>query len=159
MLDHEINIWYSNNVPALANHFIHHLLERLEQVVQTNSVCLRIRNTYLEFNCSSNLAQKFVSFDWGGYTKHSETKIEFVQITTGQAVMPASQWLKLEHCSSASWRLHGPLLPASVLNTNKSFVMQEKTDAKFHKRLHLTERLLMLSSFLKVTLSNKEYEV
>ena len=32
-------------------------------------------------------------------------------------------------------------------------------DAKFHKRFHLTERLLMLSNFLKVELSNKEYEV
>ena len=36
----------------------------LEQVVQTNSVCQRIRNIYLQFNCSSNLARKFVSFDW-----------------------------------------------------------------------------------------------
>ena len=51
------------------------------------------------------------------------------------------------------------ILPASVLNTNGRFVMQEKTDAKFHKRFHLTERLLMLSSFLKVEFSNKEYEV
>ena len=47
----------------------------------------------------------------GGYTKHSQTKIEFVQ-TTGQAVMHASQWLKLEHCSSTSRRLHGLVLPA-----------------------------------------------
>ena len=65
------------------------------------------------------------------------------------------------HCSSTSWRLHGPILPASVsmLNTNGSFMMQEKTDAKFHKRFHLTECLLMLSSLVKVELSNKEYEV
>ena len=94
----------------------------------------------------------------GGYTKHSQTKIEFVQIT-GQAVLHASQWLKLEHRSSTSWRLHGPIFPASVLNTNGSFLMQEKTDAQFHKRFHLTERLLMLSSFLKVELANKECEV
>ena len=73
--------------------------------------------------------------------------------------MHASQWLKLEHCLSTSWRLHGPILPASVLNTNGSFVIKEKTDAKFHKRFHLTERLLMLSSFLNLELSNKEYEV
>ena len=50
----------------------------------------------------------------GGYTKHDQTKIEFVQ-TTGQAVMHASQWLKLKHCLSTSWRLHGPTLPASML--------------------------------------------
>ena len=57
---------------------------------------------------------KFVSFDWR-YTKHSQTKKEFVQIS-GQAVRHASQWLKLEHCSSTSWRLHGLILPAGVLN-------------------------------------------
>ena len=36
----------------------------LEQVAQTNSFCQQIRNTYLQFNCSSNLVKKFVSFDW-----------------------------------------------------------------------------------------------
>ena len=46
-----------------------------------------------------------------GYTKCSQPKIEFVQ-TTGQAVMHASHWLKLEHCLSTSWRLKGPLLLA-----------------------------------------------
>ena len=56
ILHHVIDI-----VPALANHFIHHLLEH---VVQTNWVCQPIRNTYLQFNCSLNLARKFVSFDW-----------------------------------------------------------------------------------------------
>ena len=36
----------------------------LKRVVQTNSACQRIRHTYLQFNCSWNLARKFVSFDW-----------------------------------------------------------------------------------------------
>ena len=37
----------------------------------------------------------------GGYTKHSQTKIKFVQ-TAGQALMHTSHWLKLEHCASTS---------------------------------------------------------
>ena len=53
----------------------------------------------------------------GRYTKHSQTKIEFVQ-TTGQAVMHASQWSNLKHSSSTNWRLHGPILPASMLKGN-----------------------------------------
>ena len=158
MLDHAINIWYSNNVPALANHFIHHLLEDSNRLFkQIQSVCES--EIHILSSTAVRIPHRNLCHLIGGYTKHSQTKIEFVQITTGQAVMPASQWLKLEHCSSTSWRLHSPVLPASMLNTNKSFVMQEKTDAKFHKRLHLTEHLLMLSSFLKVKLSNKEYEI
>ena len=41
------------------------------------------------------------------YTKHIQTKIEFVQ-TTGQAVKHTSRahWLKFEHCLSTSSRLH-----------------------------------------------------
>ena len=88
----------------------------LEQLVQTNSVCQRIRNTYLQLTCNSNLAPKFLCNLIGEYTKHSQTKIEFVQIT-GQAVMHASEWLKLEHSWSTSWRLHGAILPASLFNS------------------------------------------
>ena len=36
----------------------------LKQVLQTSSVCQRTRNAYFQFNCSSNLARKFASFDW-----------------------------------------------------------------------------------------------
>ena len=49
----------------------------LEQVVQTNSVCQRIRHTYLQFNCNLNLALKFVSFDWRVHQTQLN-KIEFV---------------------------------------------------------------------------------
>ena len=65
ILDHAIDIWYSNNVPALANHFTNHMLKQCSnRFVQTNSVCQQSRNTYLQFNCSLNLVQKLFSFDW-----------------------------------------------------------------------------------------------
>ena len=41
-----------------------------------------------------------------GYTKHSQTKIEFVQ-TTGQAVMHASRWLKIARSNTACKRVDG----------------------------------------------------
>ena len=91
----------------------------LKQVVRTSSVCQRIRNTHLQFNCYLNLCGNLCHLI-GWYTKDSQTETEFVQ-TTGQAVRHASQWLKLECCSSTSWRLHGPILPASVLFSGDIF--------------------------------------
>ena len=87
----------------------------LKQVVQTNSVCQSVSESEIHIFSSTavRISRGTLCHLIGGYTKHSQIKREFVQ-TTGQAVMCASQWLKLEHCSSASWRLHSPILPASV---------------------------------------------
>ena len=122
-LDCALDIWYSNNVPALANHFTHHLLEQC-----SNRLFKQIQSvSESEINIFSSTAPRISRGNLchliGGYSKHSQTKIEFVQ-TTGQAVMHASQWLKLEHCSSTSWRLHGPILPASVLLANIPVLLQ-----------------------------------
>ena len=39
--------------------------------------------------------------------------MKFVQ-TTGQAIYMTSYWLKLEHCSNANLRSHGPIFAASM---------------------------------------------
>ena len=98
MLDCAINTWYSNNVPAVANHFTlpicsNRLFKQIHSVSES------------EIHIFSSIAVRISHGDLchliGQYTKHSRTKIEFVQ-TTGQAVMHASHWLKLEHCLSTS---------------------------------------------------------
>ena len=66
ILDHVVDIWYSNNVPTLANHFIHHLFEQCSNTTCSNKFSLSANQKYiyLQFNCSSSLTRKFVSFDW-----------------------------------------------------------------------------------------------
>ena len=62
--------------PALANHFTLSFAQTvLEQIVETNSVCQQIRNTYLKFNCGSNLVRKLVSFDWRVHQTQSNKNI------------------------------------------------------------------------------------
>ena len=133
-----IDISYSNNVPALAIHFTHHLLKHclnrlFKQIQSVNESEIHIFSSTAVRLSHGNLCHLI-----GRHTKHSQTKIEFVQ-TTGQVVMHASQWLKLEHCSSTSWRLHGPILPASVFFLQHFCYM--RTD--FYKRLRKISKLIM----------------
>ena len=63
-------MWYSNNVPALANHFTHHLLEQFsnrlfKQIQSVSKSEIHICSTAIRISCRS------VSFDWRVHQTHS----------------------------------------------------------------------------------------
>ena len=51
--------------------------------------------------------------------------------------MHASQWIKLEHCSSTSWRLHSPILPTSVLHETITIILRSKGHDHFALHCYL----------------------
>ena len=115
ILNREIDIWYSNNVSALADYFTHHLLEQCLNRLFKQTQSVSESEIHIFSLTAVRISCRNLCHLTGGYTKHSQTKLEFVK-TTGQAVLHASQWLKLKHCLSTNWRLHGSILPASVSN-------------------------------------------